>query len=126
MTSVADIPLAYRPRGDLSLRRAIEQGFTTLRDLETEAQGMDNWHQTGGRRGNHPGRAVFLVTGISTGLSPRDTRRAIEVPKAQLVDGPSKPEGGAPELEHGADWIKIYMTIVLDWKARRVGVAAYS
>jgi len=110
-------PLAYRAaRATVSVRRAIEQGFTTLRDLETEGAGYgDIGIKQAVDEGIIPGPRLFVVTrAISTtgGYPLEGYAPEIEVPKgAQLVDGPVEARKAArQQLEHGADWIKVYMT----------------
>jgi len=110
-------PLAYRAaRATVSVRRAIEQGFTTLRDLETEGAGYgDVGIKQAVDEGIIPGPRLFVVTrAISTsgGYPLEGYAPEIEVPKgAQLVDGPVEARKAArQQLEHGADWIKVYMT----------------
>jgi imidazolonepropionase-like amidohydrolase len=110
-------PLAYRAaRATVSVRRAIEQGFTTLRDLETEGAGYgDIGIRQAIDEGIIPGPRLFVVTrAISTtgGYPLEGYAPEIEVPKgAQLVDGPVEARKAArQQLEHGADWIKVYMT----------------
>jgi imidazolonepropionase-like amidohydrolase len=110
-------PLAFRAaRATVSARRALEQGFTTIRDMETEGAGYgDVGIKMAIERGYIPGPRMFAATrAISTtggypleGYSPE-----IEVPKgAQLIDGPIEARKAAREqLDHGADWIKVYMT----------------
>jgi hypothetical protein len=73
---------------------------------------------------------LFVVTrAISTtgGYSLDNYAPEIEVPKgAEIVDGPVEARKAAREqLDHGADWIKVYMTH-RSWvgQERRVGVAA--
>ncbi len=110
-------PLAYRAaRATVSVRRAIEQGFTTLRDLETEGAGYgDIGIKQAVDEGIIPGPRLFVVTrAISTtgGYPLEGYAPEIEVPKgAQLVDGPVEARKAArQQLGHGADWIKVYMT----------------
>jgi imidazolonepropionase-like amidohydrolase len=110
-------PLAYRAaRATVSARRALEQGFTTLRDLETEGAGYgDVGIKQAIEEGIIPGPRLFVVTrAISTtgGYPLEGYAPEIEVPKgAQLIDGPIEARKAAREqLEHGADWIKVYMT----------------
>ncbi|HSS45208.1 MAG TPA: amidohydrolase family protein, partial [Thermoanaerobaculia bacterium] len=62
-----------------------------------------------------PGPRMFVVTrAISTtgGYPLEDYAPEIEVPKGvQIVDGPIEARKAAREqLDHGADWIKVYMT----------------
>ena len=110
-------PLAYRAaRAAVSARRALEQGFTTIRDVETEGAGYgDVGIKIAIEGGYIPGPRMFVVTrAISTtgGYPLEGYAPEIEVPKgAQLVDGPVEARKAAREqLDHGADWIKVYMT----------------
>jgi imidazolonepropionase-like amidohydrolase len=110
-------PIAYRAaRATVSVRRALEQGFTTIRDVETEGAGYGD---VGIRRaieeGHIVGPRMFVVTrAISTtgGYNLEDYAPEVDVPKgAQIVDGPVEARKAAREqLDHGADWIKVYMT----------------
>jgi imidazolonepropionase-like amidohydrolase len=110
-------PLAYRAaRAVVAVRRALEQGFTTLRDVETEGAGYgDVGIRMAINEGRIPGPRLFVVTrAISTtgGYNLEGYAPEIEVPKgAQLIDGPIEARKAAREqLDHGADWIKVYMT----------------
>src|SRR5574341_579224 len=109
--------LAYRAaRAAAAARRALEQGFTTIRDVETEGAGYgDVGIQQAINEGRIPGPRMFVVTrAISTtgGYPLHDYAPEIEVPKGvQIVDGPVEARKAAREqMEHGADWIKVYMT----------------
>jgi imidazolonepropionase-like amidohydrolase len=104
-------------RATVSARRALEQGFTTIRDVETEGAGYgDIGIKQAVERGYIPGPRIFASTrAISTtggypleGYAPELT----DLPRgAQLVDGPVEARKAAREqLERGADWIKVYMT----------------
>jgi imidazolonepropionase-like amidohydrolase len=110
-------PIAYRAaRAVVAVRRALEQGFTTLRDVETEGAGYgDVGIKMAINEGRIPGPRLFVVTrAISTtgGYNLEGYAPEIEVPKgAQLIDGPIEARKAAREqLDHGADWIKVYMT----------------
>src|SRR5438270_13374523 len=110
-------PLAYRAaRATVSARRALEQGFTTIRDVETEGAGYgDVGIKEAIEAGYIPGPRMFVVTrAISTtgGYNLEGYAPEITVPKgAQLIDGPVEARKAAREqLDHGADWIKVYMT----------------
>ena len=110
-------PLALRAaRATVSARRALEQGFTTLRDLETEGAGYgDIGIKEAIEAGYIPGPRLFVVTrAISTtgGYPLEGYAPELEMPKgAQIVDGPVEARKAAREqLDHGADWIKVYMT----------------
>ncbi|HWX25421.1 MAG TPA: amidohydrolase family protein, partial [Vicinamibacteria bacterium] len=109
--------IAYRAlRAGVAARRALEQGFTTIRDVETEGAGYgDVGLKEAIEDGYVPGPRMFVVTrAISTtgGYPLEGYAPEVVVPKgAQLVDGPVEARKAAREqLEHGADWIKVYMT----------------
>jgi len=73
-------PLAYRTaRATVSARRALEQGFTTIRDVETEGAGYgDVGIKMAINEGRIPGPRMFVVTrAISTtgGYDLEGTRR---------------------------------------------------
>jgi imidazolonepropionase-like amidohydrolase len=104
-------------RATVAARRALEQGFTTIRDVETEGAGYgDVGIKHAVERGYIPGPRIFASTrAISTtggypleGYAPELT----DLPRgAQIVDGPVEARKAAREqLERGADWIKVYMT----------------
>ena len=110
-------PLAFRAaRATVSVRRALEQGFTTLRDLETEGAGYGDVGIKQAIEGGYiPGPRLFVSTrAISTtgGYPLEGYAPEIEVPKGvQIIDGPVEARKAAREqLDHGADWIKVYMT----------------
>ena len=103
-------------RATVSARRALEQGFTTIRDVETEGAGYgDVGIKQAIERGYIPGPRMFVVTrAISTtgGYPLEDYAPELDMPKgAQLVDGPVEARKAAREqLSNGADWLKVYMT----------------
>ena len=110
-------PLAYRAaRATVAARRALEQGFTTIRDVETEGAGYgDVGIKMAINEGRIPGPRMFVVTrAISTsgGYNLEGYAPEVIVPKgAQIIDGPVEARKAAREqLENGADWIKVYMT----------------
>jgi imidazolonepropionase-like amidohydrolase len=110
-------PLAFRAaRAAVSARRALEQGFTTIRDVETEGAGYgDVGIKQAINAGHIPGPRMFVVTrAISTsgGYPLEGYAPEIAVPKGvQIVDGPVEARKAAREqLDNGADWIKVYMT----------------
>lgn len=110
-------PLALRAaRATVSARRALEQGFTTIRDMETEGAGYGDIGIKMAIEGGYiPGPRIFASTrAISTtgGYPLEGYAPEIEVPKGvQIVDGPVEARKAAREqLDHGADWIKVYMT----------------
>jgi imidazolonepropionase-like amidohydrolase len=115
--NILKYPLALRAaRATVSARRALEQGFTTIRDVETEGAGYGDVGIKEAIEGGYiPGPRMFVVTrAISTtgGYSLDDYAPELDVPKgAQIVDGPVEARKAAREqLDHGADWIKVYMT----------------
>src|ERR1700738_1866430 len=110
-------PLALRAaRATVAARRALEQGFTTLRDVETEGAGYGDVGIKQAIEGGYiPGPRLFVSTrAISTtgGYPLEGYAPEIEVPKGvQIIDGPVEARKAAREqLDHGADWIKVYMT----------------
>ncbi len=110
-------PLAYRAaRAVVAARRALEQGFTTIRDVETEGAGYgDVGIKRAIEEGIVPGPRMFVSTrAISTtgGYNLEGYAPEVVVPKgAQLIDGPVEARKAAREqLENGADWLKVYMT----------------
>ena len=110
-------PLALRAaRATVSARRALEQGFTTLRDVETEGAGYGDVGIKEAIEGGYiPGPRLFVATrAISTtgGYNLEGYAPELDMPKgAQIIDGPVEARKAAREqLDHGADWIKVYMT----------------
>src|SRR6202158_5318808 len=103
-------------RATYAARRALEQGFPTLRDVETEGAGYGDIEiKQAIEEGTIPGPRIFGATrAISTtgGYNLEGYAPELEMPKgAQLVDGPVEARKAArQQLEHGADWIKVYMT----------------
>jgi imidazolonepropionase-like amidohydrolase len=115
--NILNAPLALRAaRATASVRRALEQGFTTLRDVETEGAGYgDVGIKQAINAGYIPGPRLFVATrAISTtgGYPLEGYAPELDMPKgAQIADGPIEARKAAREqLDHGADWIKVYMT----------------
>jgi imidazolonepropionase-like amidohydrolase len=115
--NILNAPLAMRAaRATVAVRRALEQGFTTLRDVETEGAGYgDVGIKQAINAGYIPGPRLFVSTrAISTtgGYMLEGYAPELEMPKgAQIVDGPVEARKAAREqLDHGADWVKVYMT----------------
>ncbi len=112
-------PLALRAaRAAVSARRALEQGFTSLRDMGTEGAGYgDVGLKQGIERGYFPGPRMWVSTlAISTtggygveGYAPETDDR---MPKGvALGDGPVELRKIArDQIAKGADLIKVYMT----------------
>ncbi len=115
--NILKYPLGLRTaRATVSVRRALEQGFTTLRDVETEGAGYGDVGIKQAIEGGYiPGPRLLVVTrAISTtgGYNLEGYAPELEMPKGvQIVDGPVEARKAAREqLGHGADWIKVYMT----------------
>ena len=115
--NILNAPLALRAaRATVAARRALEQGFTTLRNVETEGAGYgDVGIKEAIEQGYIPGPRLFVATrAISTtgGYMLEGYAPELNLPKgAQIADGPVQTRKAAREqLDHGADWIKVYMT----------------
>ncbi len=115
--NILNAPLALRAaRATVAARRALEQGFTTLRDVETEGAGYgDVGIKQAINLGYIPGPRLFVSTrAISStgGYQLEGYAPELEMPKgAQIADGPVAARKAAREqLDHGADWVKVYMT----------------
>src|SRR5438105_14085652 len=115
--NILKYPLALRAaRATVAARRALEQGFTTLRDVETEGAGYgDVGIKMAIEGGFIPGpRLIISTRAISTtgGYNLEGYAPELDMPKgAQIVDGPVEARKAArQQLDHGADWIKVYMT----------------
>jgi imidazolonepropionase-like amidohydrolase len=115
--NILNQPLSLRAvRAGMAAKRALEQGFTTLRDVETEGAGYgDVGIKQAIEQGYIPGPRLFISTrAISTtgGYMLEGYAPELQMPKgAELADGPVEARKAAREqLDHGADWIKVYMT----------------
>ncbi|HEV8525509.1 MAG TPA: amidohydrolase family protein, partial [Terriglobales bacterium] len=103
-------------RAVAAARRALEQGFTTIRDLETEGAGYgDVGVKQAIEKGYVPGPRMLVVTraiSITGGYPLHGYDPEIKVPKGvQIIDGPVEARKAAREqMDNGADWIKVYMT----------------
>jgi imidazolonepropionase-like amidohydrolase len=103
-------------RATFAARRALEQGFTTLRDVETEGAGYGDVEiRQAIEEGTIPGPRLFCSTrGISStgGYNLEGYAPELTMPKGvQIIDGPVEARQAAREqLDHGADWIKVYVT----------------
>lgn len=103
-------------RATYACRRALEQGFTTLRDVETEGAGYGDVEiRQAIEEGTIPGPRLLCSTrGISTtaGYNLEGYAPELAMPKGvQIIDGPVEARKATREqLDHGADWIKVYMT----------------
>jgi imidazolonepropionase-like amidohydrolase len=115
--NILNQPLSMRAaRATVSARRALEQGFTTIRDLETEGAGYgDVGIKESIEAAYIPGPRMFVVTrAISTtgGYPLEGYAPELDMPKGvQIVDGPVEARKAAREqMDKGADWVKVYMT----------------
>jgi len=101
-------------RATYAARRALEQGFVALRDLETEARGTGHRDQAGDRRGTIPGPRIFGATrAISTtgGYNWKDMRRNWRCPRARsLWTGRWKRRRRRAATGARRDWNQLYMT----------------
>ena len=102
-------------RGTALARRMLDQGFTTIRDVETEGAG---YADVGLKQAIEAGYVVGPRMYVSTraisstgGYEPNGYSPERDIPAgAQLVDGPVEARKAAREqLSYGADWIKVYM-----------------
>ncbi len=107
--------IPYRAiRATVSARTALLNGFTTIRDLETEgAMYADVDVKTAIERGIIPGPRMFVATRslVPTGAYPLlGYSWEIDVPSgAQVVDGADNIRRAVrEEVKFGADWIKYY------------------
>ncbi len=107
--------IPYRTiRATVAARTALINGFTTLRDLETEgAMYADVDVKRAIQRGVIPGPRMFVSTRAfsATGMYPLlGYSWELKVPEGvQVVDGPDAIRKAVREqVKHGADWIKFY------------------
>jgi imidazolonepropionase-like amidohydrolase len=97
-----------------SARKALEAGFTTIRDVETEGAGYaDTDVKRAINEGIIPGPRMQVATRAMdvTGAYPiQGYAPDVPVPHGvQLVDGPDAARKAVREqLSYGADWIKVY------------------
>ena len=98
----------------VNARRALEYGFTSIRDLETEGAGYaDADVKKAINNGIIPGPRMQVATRALdvTGAYPlQGYAPNVTVPHGvQLVDGPDNARQAVREqISHGADWIKVY------------------
>jgi len=102
-------------RAAAGARTALWNGFTTLRDLETEgAMYADVDLKRAIANGVIPGPRLFVATRAfsATGMYPlQGYSWELRVPEGvQVVDGPAEIRKGVREqVRFGADWIKVYV-----------------
>ena len=98
----------------VNARRALEYGFTSIRDLETEGAGYaDVDVKRAINNGVIPGPRMQVATRALdvTGAYPLEGYAPnVMVPHGvQIVDGPDNARQAVREqISHGADWIKVY------------------
>ena len=101
-------------RATAAVRTALMNGFTTIRDLETEgAMYADVDVKTAINRGVIPGPRMFVATRAMapTGMYPLlGYSWELRMPEGvQIVDGPDEIRKAVrEEAKYGADWIKFY------------------
>jgi imidazolonepropionase-like amidohydrolase len=107
--------IPYRTiRATVAARTALLNGFTTIRDLETEgAMYADVDLKTAIARGVIPGPRMFVATRAfsATGMYPLlGYSWELHMPEGvQVVDGPDEIRKAVREqVKYGADWIKVY------------------
>lgn len=108
--------IPYRTiRATMAARTALMNGFTTMRDLETEgAMYADVDVKTAINRGVIPGPRLFVATRAfaPTGMYPLSGYSwELTVPEGvQIVDGVDAIRKAVREqVKYGADWIKVYV-----------------
>lgn len=107
--------LPYRTiLGTQSARRALDYGFTTIRDLETEgAYYADVSIRDAIKQGVIPGPRMLVVTralNVTGAYAIEGYDPALNLPHGvQVVDGPVECRKAVREqIANGADWIKVY------------------
>jgi imidazolonepropionase-like amidohydrolase len=106
--------IPYRTiRATVAARTALMNGFTTIRDLETEAMYADVDVKRAIQKGIIPGPRMFVSTRAfsATGMYPLlGYSWELKVPEGvQVVDGPDEIRKAVREqVKFGADWIKFY------------------
>ena len=108
--------IPYRTiRATVAVRTALLNGFTTMRDLETEgAMYADVDVKTAINRGIIPGPRMFVATRAfaPTGMYPLSGYSwELKMPEGvQIVDGVDNIRHAVREqVKYGADWIKVYV-----------------
>ena len=110
----------------VNARRALEYGFTSIRDLETEGAGYaDVDVKKAINNGVIPGPRMQVATralDVSGAYPLQGYAPAVSVPHGvQVVDGPDNARQAVREqISHGADWIKVYSD--RSYKVREDGV----
>lgn len=98
----------------VNARRALERGFTTIRDVETEGAGYaDVDVRNAIERGVIPGPRMFVAgraLDVTGAYGPLGYAPGVTVPQGvQYADGADGVRRAVREqLSHGVDWIKVY------------------
>ncbi len=107
--------MAYRAlRASRAVKIALEHGFTTLRDVETEgAMYTDVDIKRAINNGVIPGPRMFVATramSVTGGYGPSGYSPEISYPRGvQIVDGVENGRKAVREqIGNGADWVKVY------------------
>src|SRR5437879_5594189 len=112
-------------RATVAARTALMNGFTTIRDLETEgAMYADVDVKAAIQRGVIPGPRMYVVTRAMapTGMYPLlGYSWELRMPEGvQIVDGPDNVRKAVREqAKYGADWIKFYADRKYYWDERK-------
>ena len=118
-------------RATVAARTALMNGFTTIRDLETEgAMYADVDVKTAIQRGIIPGPRMYVVTRAMapTGMYPLlGYSWELRMPEGvQIVDGPDNVRKAVREqVKYGADWIKFYADRKYYWDEKKGRLASW-
>jgi imidazolonepropionase-like amidohydrolase len=118
-------------RATVAARTALMNGFTTIRDLETEgAMYADVDVKTAIARGIIPGPRMYVVTRAMapTGMYPLlGYSWELRMPEGvQIVDGPENVRKAVREqVKYGADWIKFYADRKYYWDEKKGRLASW-
>ncbi|HEX9603287.1 MAG TPA: amidohydrolase family protein [Myxococcales bacterium] len=118
-------------RATVAARTALMNGFTTIRDLETEgAMYADVDVKVAIQRGVIPGPRMYVVTRAMapTGMYPLlGYSWELRMPEGvQIVDGPDNVRKAVrEEVKYGADWIKFYADRKYYWDEKKARLASW-
>jgi imidazolonepropionase-like amidohydrolase len=110
------------------LRKVLESGFTTIRDLGTEGAGYaDVGLRDAVEQKIVPGPRLLVVTRAivaTRSYAPRGFAPEWRVPQgAEEADGPALRRVVRDQIGRGADWIKVYAD---SWDPKKGGAATFS
>ena len=116
-------------RATVHLRKTLEAGFTTVRDLGTEGAGAaDAGLRDAVAAGIVPGPRLLVANRalVATGsYGPKGFAPAFAVPQgAEEADGPDLARAVRGQIGQGADWVKVYADY--RWGARGEARPTYS